>query len=275
MLICGVNRTVKGSANDGSAVALLLCGNTHTFKGGPYDGNYRNVVTCGLPRVFRGGSCSGDYFQVSFCTGEMYTFKPCVSTIMLPIELSLFRVDCSGNLVTVKWETETEKNNARFYLERALTTRTGIQPGEWMNWEVIANIPGGGNSHFRNTYQFVDDLTSLKQPGDNTSLIYYRLRQKDFDGTESSYFPAVIHFPCSDNPQNLVFYPDAASGHWQISGISGLEYLEILNAIGQRVFYQNEPGMQIELDGLAAGIYFLSALTEKQEKLYYKFYISK
>jgi len=64
------------------------------------------------------------------------------------------------------WVTASEHNNAYFTLER---TNNGI------NFEVIANINGAGNSQIMNEYTVIDPIYT-------SSINYYRLKQTDYDG---------------------------------------------------------------------------------------------
>jgi hypothetical protein len=93
--------------------------------------------------------------------GTMFQMSP--PPIALPIELVSF-TGTVGNRLT--WVTASERNNAYFTIER---TNNGI------DFEVIANINGAGNSQTMNEYYIVDDSYKL-------TINYYRLKQTDWDG---------------------------------------------------------------------------------------------
>lgn len=92
----------------------------------------------------------------------------------VPVELISFTASAAGREVTLSWSTATELNNAGFEILRS---------SDNIAFENIAFVKGKGTSTERNSYSFVDkDL--------NPSVYYYRLRQMDFDGSNS--YSAVI-----------------------------------------------------------------------------------
>ena len=84
----------------------------------------------------------------------------------LPIELIKFSVKKVGSDNMISWETQTEKNNDYFTIERTLD-------GIW--FEVVGNQKGSGNSNSLIKY-------NLKDFDVHKTLNYYRLKQTDFDG---------------------------------------------------------------------------------------------
>lgn len=89
-----------------------------------------------------------------------------VSSIVLPIELSRFEAQVRDNTVNLVWETQTERNNARFVIERSTNGR---------DFRALESVAGAGNSLVPLTYQYTD-----RRPLPGRS--YYRLQQVDFDG---------------------------------------------------------------------------------------------
>ena len=118
-------------------------------------------------------SFSGTTVQVlacMACNGFMETYDLTNFTIdkgvLLPIELTGFwAFTTKENTVRLEWQTASEKDNAYFEVERSQDGR---------HFEVIAQIPGQGNSTAEQSYQYVDQF-----PLEQTS--YYRLKQTDFD----------------------------------------------------------------------------------------------
>ena len=86
--------------------------------------------------------------------------------IALPIELVSFIGTTQNNVNTLMWVTASEHNNDYFTLER---TSNGI------DFEVIANINGSGNSNEMNEYTVIDPINTL-------IINYYKLKQTDYDG---------------------------------------------------------------------------------------------
>ena len=93
------------------------------------------------------------------------------TSVPLPIELLGFEVEVSGNDATFKWLTATEQNNEGFYVQLTDDTHFG-------EFETLGFVAGQGTSNQEMAYQFEKPNLSPRQ-------YYARLRQVDFDGTES------------------------------------------------------------------------------------------
>jgi hypothetical protein len=92
----------------------------------------------------------------------------------LPIELVSFEAGCKNGSAILTWATATESNNQYFTIER--TT-------DMVTWTEAARVEGAGNSNHLLNYSAVDEFST----GD---MVYYRLKQTDYDG-KSSTSPAV------------------------------------------------------------------------------------
>lgn len=86
----------------------------------------------------------------------------------LPVTLTSFTTSCDDKNTIVKWVTQTEINNDYFVLEKSYDGFVFFE---------TAQVQGNGNSSFSNAYQV--NLTS------ENKIIYFRLKQVDFDGTVS------------------------------------------------------------------------------------------
>lgn len=86
----------------------------------------------------------------------------------LPVELISFSAVARTQGVFVQWATASEKNNAGFEVQRSAEGRV---------FETVAKMKGQGQSAQKQNYSIIDNkpITS--------SIMYYRLRQLDFDGT--------------------------------------------------------------------------------------------
>ncbi|MEP6584516.1 MAG: LamG-like jellyroll fold domain-containing protein, partial [Ginsengibacter sp.] len=112
---------------------------------------------------------------------------PCAA---LPIELSYFSAEKSGNNVSLVWKTASEHNNAGFEIERSANGNNG--------WQKIASVKGAGNSSTEITYSY-SDLSPIR--GNN----FYRLKQTDFDGSVKYSYIRSIKF--GGNLKPIVIYP--------------------------------------------------------------------
>ncbi len=118
-----------------------------------------------------------------------------VITGVVPVELTSFTGSVSNGIVSLQWQTATEKNNKGFEVQRKIGT----------NWETISFVNGRGTSTEISKYSFKDNLSKLNVSG----TVSYRLRQVDFDGTtvftkevNVSYTSAPKSFSLSQNYPN-------------------------------------------------------------------------
>jgi Secretion system C-terminal sorting domain len=86
----------------------------------------------------------------------------------VPVELVSFTADLVQQGVKLNWETSTETNNHGFEIEKSLDGK---------NFFMIGFVKGAGTSTIDHLYSFTDKLTS-----NPNSMLYYRLKQIDFDG---------------------------------------------------------------------------------------------
>ena len=117
-------------------------------------------------------------------------------TLTLPINLDKFDVNIDeDNKVRIEWTTKSEINNQHFSIERSID-------GE--NFEIIEVIEGAGNS-FQEISYMTYDLDTPK------GIVYYRIRQTDFDGIHETFSIKVVfvgegepiswlHFESNGNP---------------------------------------------------------------------------
>ncbi len=210
LLGCGTQR-ITGSR---ALVFQNLCG-THEFVVDGVDvyvvGNY----TGPWPQEINGGR---------FIVGE----HP------LPITLAYFHAapDTYANGVNVTWRTASEINNYGFYVER--------RPKESASYETVAFVPTQGNGIVAHEY-------SVRDASVPAGSWFYRLRQVDLDGTETSTegvaveisgvtsvadqtapaaFALCQNYPNPFNPETLIrFSVDAA----------GTARIKVYDAVGREV----------------------------------------
>jgi hypothetical protein len=99
-------------------------------------------------------------------------------TASLPVELTAFSAQKTGDYATLDWQTAREENNQGFAIQRS--TNNGLY------FDQIGWIPAAADGHVENRYQFVDKTV---KPG---NTYYYRLEQIDMNGkTEQSPIRSV------------------------------------------------------------------------------------
>jgi len=162
----------------------------------------------------------------------------------LPVELIRFYAQATAKRhVLCTWTTVTELNNDFFTVERS---RDGIA------FSAIGNADGAGNSVAQLDYSFTD-----REP--YTGLSYYRLRQTDFDGTEtwSQAVPVMI-----TRDVDVSVFPNPNRGQFTILRSNAEEALDmhLMDGAGRLVRQWTMPvGMDrlaVDLDA-ASGLYTL------------------
>lgn len=163
----------------------------------------------------------------------------------LPIELSDFEGNCDGvNSVNLNWKTTSELNNEYFTLEK---TRDGS------NFNIVTKIKGSGNSHSEKNYSFKDEVS-------NEEVLYYRLKQNDYDG--SFKYSPIISVNCTKINEPLKLIPNPASDELRLSNIKLGASVTIRNTIGEEVLRINnisDSEIKIDLSQLKEGVYYLES----------------
>jgi hypothetical protein len=103
----------------------------------------------------------------------------CYQGMPLPIELIYFDYIIKDDYITFNWYTATEINNDYFEL---------LVSKDVQEWSTLAQIDSkNSNSMTLQTYSYTTlyDSNSNSNSNDNDSYNYVKLRQTDFDGTQS------------------------------------------------------------------------------------------
>lgn len=186
-------------------------------------------------------------FSTSNLTGGGLGFTVGENSVILPVELLRFDATATAEgSVFIRWETASEVNNDYFLLERS---------SDLKRWEPIAKVKGVGNSNSFNYYEWID-----KQPLSGVS--YYRLKQVDFDGTDTESDIREVYFNnYGVAEQRVLVYPNPSKAevYVQIDFKADLK-LVVRNGLGQSIRQFNSQGFEtITLSDLAPGVYFLQA----------------
>lgn len=88
---------------------------------------------------------------------------------VLPVELISFKPIYKNGVVVINWITATERNNTHFIIERSY---------DGYNWNKVDSVDGQGTSTKKISYELIDNNIE-------SGIIYYRLKQYDYDGTET------------------------------------------------------------------------------------------
>jgi hypothetical protein len=121
-----------------------------------------------------------------------------------------------GNDVELNWATGSEENNSHFIVEKSLDGYSFAAVGQ--------QIQGAGTTVAVQHYSAVD----LNLP---TGVVYYRIKQIDFDG---KFDYTNVEFVYISERRNIVVYPNPAKDeiNIQVNGSNG-ESVIIMNLAGQ------------------------------------------
>ncbi|MFH2094266.1 MAG: T9SS type A sorting domain-containing protein, partial [Bacteroidota bacterium] len=157
-------------------------------------------------------SPSANGFDVVFTFSE----GGAMDCTILPIELLSFNALCRDNETILNWSTASERNNDYFVL---LKSYNGI------TYAAIDTIKGAGNSNQISDY-------SIAYTDEYDGLIYYKLKQVDFNGNFA--YSDVIVKSCSGKPDYIVSPNPVAEGrNWKILGLEENDELVIVDLLGR------------------------------------------
>ncbi len=103
----------------------------------------------------------------------------------IPVELSAFSAIVENDAVQLFWRTETETNNFNFEIQRA---RNPEGP-----WESRSFIPGHGTTTIPQEYRLRDPFSLRDFAVGEPPVYWYRLLQRDYDGTINDFTPIQVH----------------------------------------------------------------------------------
>ncbi|MDO7849255.1 alpha-amylase family glycosyl hydrolase [Hymenobacter sp. M29] len=168
----------------------------------------------------------------------------------LPVTLTQFAAQRTGlNAVRVSWATAQEKNNAGFEVEKSIDAKA---------FSRVGTVPAHGGSQPA-TYSYQD--------ADATTAAFYRLRQRDLDG--SAHFSAVVYVSAAASPYALVPNPSHGETLQLLGGPISNEdtplRITLSNVLG-RTLFAPAPASRIALaeslshalGSAAPGIYLLT-----------------
>ena len=164
------------------------------------------------------------------------------ASIMLPIELTKFSVQCHGKDRLFYWETATETNNDFFVLEKSWDGETFFE---------IDQQSGAGTSLQPNYYSALDT--------DADREAFYRLMQVDFDGTKT-YSDVITGKTCSEEISEIHVFPNPSNGIFRVeTGAHGECVYQVTDMMGKLVHQSTstDGAAELDLSNEPAGVYLL------------------
>jgi len=171
----------------------------------------------------------------------------------LPVTLVDFTAQAEGPAaVRLRWATASELNNAGFTVERSLDGHT---------FSDVGSLPGAGTSATAHAYTLFDSRLPA-----GATLLYYRLRQMDLDGT--AHYAPVRTVALTAAAAGFVVYPTRVAvgqaATYLYTGPAGAGTLLVLDMLGRTVRTLPVDGRaqgEVPLAGLASGSYVLRYTT--------------
>lgn len=202
--------------------------------------------------VVKGATLVGDnVYEFSSVTSLNNDIRFTLGTINksqtpMPVELVRFNAIQDGRKVKLEWTTASEKNNDYFTIERSLDGKS---------WEGLRKIYGAGNSSSDLHYVGWDDSPSF-------GLIYYRLKQTDFDGSFTYSSIEIVHFQYEEK---IKIYPNPVRNQlhveWNMIEKPGIVLETFLGQIiDLRPLVSSNNKIVFNTSYLAKGVYLLKII---------------
>lgn len=175
----------------------------------------------------------------------------------LPVSWEEVDAEETAEGILLNWRVAAELNNDYFTVERSL---------DGAHWASVANIPGRGTDFSPASYRFTDRAgMGLAQ------ILYYRLRQTDFDGTSTTSRVMVVQTQGTLPTNNWTIWPNPAAAGTRVYLQGGsVESAVLVQPSGQSqplVVNTEADAQQIVLpDHLPAGLYFIQISSFGQRK---------
>ncbi|WP_155832853.1 LamG-like jellyroll fold domain-containing protein [Hymenobacter swuensis] len=188
------------------------------------------------------------------------TFIGTYGSSPLPVKLVRFTAERKGNDALLQWATAQELNNAYFEVESSVDGRT---------FRAIGRVTGHGTSTQAQEYKLTDaNLARYAR-----SVVYYRLRQVDLDGTSSLSAVQTVQVPGVTSSLTALVFPNPAADQLtvRLSGPYGKAQGWLFDAQGRTVQELSRPlaaavGSDIHLSvaNLPTGVYTLRLVLDGQ-----------
>lgn len=166
------------------------------------------------------------------------------SQTALPVELVSFDVHIiEKSNVEISWSTISERNNDYFTVLRSF---------DGVSWIEIERVKGSGNSTERIDYSIIDTPTEV-------GLLYYRLKQNDFDGKSKVFEIKSVTIDVMD----VVLFPNPANNFVELYSNENIGEVQVFNLAGELVNRMititpvNEKRARLNIERLNSGVYIL------------------
>ena len=177
----------------------------------------------------------------------------------LPVEMTAFDGYYVDGAIQLHWETASETNNAGFEVQRAIGQAV---------YETIGYVPGTGTTTEVQQYQYRDKAIPA-----NASRLMYRLKQIDFDGTQTMspivYVSIPVeattlspNYPDPFNPETVIPFQLSNDSHVSliIYDMQGRAMQTLVDEVRQSGHHE---ARFIAPDHLTSGLYMYQLITSQ------------
>ena len=246
---------VTSQSNKNNWSTATTPGSAYTFDGGV---TWNQIDS----KVHGQTSFSSDGWGWSAGIGDTI-YKIHKDDLIVPVELTSFSTNTTGNEIELRWQTATETNNKGFEIYR--------------NGKRISFVDGKGTTTEKQNYFFIDK-------GLSAGVYKYRLIQIDFDGTQkivgettvnlilSKQFNLEQNYPNPFNPSTKIDFaiPQSSFVNLKIYNVLGEEVATLVNETKVAGNYE----VNFNASNLPSGIYFYKlragSLTESKKMILLK-----
>ncbi|MBU6123380.1 FG-GAP-like repeat-containing protein, partial [Hymenobacter siberiensis] len=176
-------------------------------------------VSGGTPWIPQRGTTAGANVMTKTGIADFSVWTLGNAANPLPVELTDFTATALTHAVRLQWRTASEKNTARFDVERS---------GDGTAFDLLGKVAAAGTSTTPREYA----LTDAQLPA-GIATLYYRLKQVDQDGS-FSYSP-VHSVRLSEAAAGLVLYPNPATARTMLTGTQPGTLVQVFDAVGRVV----------------------------------------
>lgn len=190
-------------------------------------------------------------------TTKIFTYAPApnfnssaveLTSSTFPVEwLSFTAEKLDAKTVQLNWITGTEINNDYFEVEKRLENE---------EFKTIGDVDGAGYSNVSLDYKFEDN-------SEMASVVYYRLKQVDYDGTFDFSDIVEVHFD-ELGQARYAAYPNPADEYFTLEALRDRDQehtYEILDLRGKSVFTgtlnAGSAQTRVNVESLSAGTYLV------------------
>jgi hypothetical protein len=169
------------------------------------------------------------------------------NTTPLPVSLTAFGARANGKNALVSWTTASEKNANYFEVYASTDGR---------NFKAIDKVRAAGNSNVTKNYS-INHMGALA----NASIVYYKLKSVDFDGTFT--WSNIVSVSLNTRNNGVAVYPNPFNNNLTISVTETADAtVEIFTLQGVSVYNSNHTAVNgtitlNNVNSLNNGVYFI------------------